>query len=163
MNSGRRRDYDKEWIAKTKRVWQKGKVSRMVHSKMKILKFKLTPSVIEEKRRDAERNMTEKKRIQSNIKPGEKKKKTQKSVTNEIFNTNASDLHSLPCVANSSFSAVRLTHPAAFPALESSDSLLLAATILNCDLCSLALNTDLCSPALKTGFVGLFFTSEELK
>ena len=51
----------------------------MVHSKMKILKFKLTPSVIEENRRDAERNMTEKKRIQSNIKPGEKKKKKLKS------------------------------------------------------------------------------------
>ena len=121
---------------------------------MKILR--LTPSVIEEKRRDPERNMTKKKNDDNQILNLRKKRLQLKSrLTNEIFKTHASDLHSLPCVANSSFSAVRLTHPAGFPALESSDSLLLA-TILNCDLCSLALNTDLCSPALTTGSVGSF-------
>ena len=85
-----------------------------------------------------------------------KKHSTQNRLTNEKNKTHASDLHSLPCVASSSFSAVRLTHPAGFPALESSDSLLLA-TILNCDLWSPALKPDLWSPALKTGSVGSFF------
>jgi len=70
-------------------------------------------------------------------------KEKRKENNNHII-LNASDLHSLPCVASSSFSAVWLTHPAGFPALESRDSLLLA-TILNCDLCS---------PDLRIGSVG---------
>ena len=121
---------------------------------MKILR--LTPSIIEEKKKRPGEKYDKEKKYNQILNLKKKNLQLKSRLTNEILKTHASDLHSLPCVANSSFSAVRLTHPAGFPALESSDSLLLA-TILNCDLCSLALNTDLCSPALTTGSVGSFF------